>query len=275
MAALLGTDAHLDEALPDILIIDEGTFFSCSFDRSFIEEVLKICARESRCGPGKLLEIDIISYGLVLGMYFKYFLSALHIGKTYGYLSVESSGTEYGRIEDIHTVGGCKNYYAFIYFKTIHLHKELVKSLLTLVVTAAHSGASLSAHSIYLIDKYKTGCILLGIRKEVSDSGCADADEHLNEIGTRDGEKGHLSLSGYGFCQKSLTGSGLSLQQNTLGDPCSKLIVLCGILKEINYLIKILFFFRKTCHIIECHFAVCDQLGSALAEIHQPAVAAT
>ena len=97
-------------------------------------------------------------------MYLEYFFSSLNIGIAYHYLSVETSGTEKCGVKDI--------------------NKELVKGLLTLIVTAAQSCASLAAYCVDLVDEDDRGGIFLCCFKKVSYSGSTDADKHLNEVGT-------------------------------------------------------------------------------------------
>ena len=107
-----------------------------------------------------------------------------HIRLPYAYFPVETAGTEDGRIQYIHTVGGCHDYDSFIETKTVHLHKELVQRLLPLIMSAAHSCSPAPCNSIDLIDKDNTGSILLGLLKEVTDSGRADTYTHLYKIRT-------------------------------------------------------------------------------------------
>ena len=117
-------------------------------------------------------------------MYLEYFFSSLNIGIAYHYLSVETSGTEKCGVKDI-TAVCCRNYdNALVALKAVHFNKELVKGLLTLIVTAAQSCASLAAYCVDLVDEDDRGSIFLCCFKKVSYSGSTDADKHLNEVGT-------------------------------------------------------------------------------------------
>ena len=115
-------------------------------------------------------------------MYLENFLSALDIWISNHNLSVETSGTEKCGVEDITSVGGCDNDNALVALKAVHFNKELVKGLLTLIVTAAKTCASLTAHSVDLIDEYDSGGIFLCCFKKVSYTACTHAHEHLNEV---------------------------------------------------------------------------------------------
>ena len=110
------------------------------------------------------------------------FLSALDIRRIDRYLSVKTSRTEDSFIQYVHTVGSCKNYDSLIRSESIHLYKELVQSLLTLVMSTAKSCTSLSGNGIDLIYKYDTWCVLLCLCKKISHSRCTDTDEHLHEV---------------------------------------------------------------------------------------------
>ena len=86
-------------------------------------------------------------------MYLKNFLSALDIGITYSYLSVKTAGSEKCGVKNVRSVCSSNNNYAFIFAEAVHFYKHLVESLLTFIVAAAHTCASLSADSINLINE--------------------------------------------------------------------------------------------------------------------------
>ena len=103
-------------------------------------------------------------------MDFQNFFSARHIGSSDCNLSVESSGSHNGRVEDIHTVGCSHDDNALVHTEAVHLDKHLIQGLLSLIVSTAHTGTTTSGNSIYLINKDNTWRILLGLGKEVSHS---------------------------------------------------------------------------------------------------------
>lgn len=91
--------------------------------------------------------------------------------------------------------------------ETIHLNQELVERLLSLVVTAAHAGTTLSGNRIDLIDKDNTRGIFLGFLKQIADTGCADTDEHFNKIRTGNREERNACLTRHRFGKQCFTGS--------------------------------------------------------------------
>ena len=109
-------------------------------------------------------------------------LSSLGVGISDSDLSVKASRSEKRRIKDIGTVCCGNDYNALIFFKSIHLNKKLVESLLSFIVTAAHSCASVTAYCIDLVYKDYGRRLFFRLVKKVSDSRSADTDIHLDKI---------------------------------------------------------------------------------------------
>ena len=82
------------------------------------------------------MKIYILGKRLILHVDSEDLLSALYIRSVDRYLSIETSRTKDSLVQNIHSVCSCKNDDSLIYTKTIHLDKQLVESLLTLVMTA-------------------------------------------------------------------------------------------------------------------------------------------
>ena len=112
----------------------------------------------------------------------EYFLSCLYIRHTDNNLSIKSARTQQSRIQHIRSISCGKDNDAGVAVKSIHLHKQLVQSLLTLIVTATEAGTSLTAYRINFIDKDDTRCILLSLFKQIPDTGCTNSDEHLDKV---------------------------------------------------------------------------------------------
>ena len=151
-------------------------------DRRLVDQVLQIRAGETGSCARNALQIHIVSQRLVLRVYLQDFFSCAYIRAIHGNPAVETTGTQNRRIQDIHTVRGRHHDNADIRREAVHLHQELIQRLLALIVAAAHAAASLSCHSVDLINKYNTGRMVLRIRKEVAHTGSTDADIHLNKV---------------------------------------------------------------------------------------------
>src|SRR5947207_526242 len=82
----------------------------------------------------------------------------------------------------------------------------------------AEPGATVAADGVDLVDEDDGRRAALGLLEQVADPGGADADEHLDEVRTRDGEEGHARLTGDRPGEQRLTGAGRAEQQDALGD---------------------------------------------------------
>ena len=140
---------------------------------------------------------------------------------------------------------------------------------------ASEAGASSARHCIYLIDEDDAGCVFLCFREEIPDSGSSHSDEHLHEVGARDGKERHSCLSRHCLCQQGLTGTGRAHEYHTLGYPGSHCRIFGRTLEEVHYLLEILFLFHESGHVLEGYLSLSGSHhpGSALPEIHHAAAA--
>ena len=111
--------------------------------------------------------------------------SSVNIGKIYGYLSVETTGTEKCGIKNVGTVSCGDNDNSFVRAESVHLNEKLVEGLLTLVVTAAETCASVTADCVDLVYEYDGSGGFSRRVKEVAYTGSAYTDVHFNEIRSR------------------------------------------------------------------------------------------
>ena len=84
--------------------------------------------------------------------------------------SVKTSRTKKSRIKNLRSVGRSKDQKSLGCIKSIHLRKQLVQCLLTLIISAAIAGITAFTNGIDLIDKYDTRSILLGFLEKVTDT---------------------------------------------------------------------------------------------------------
>ena len=106
--------------------------------------------------------------------------------------------------------------------KTIHLNKHLVQRLLTLVMSAAHTGflgflPTASISSIKMIH----GAFFFASVKQVTDTGCTDTDKHFHEIRTGNTEERNTRFTGNGFRKQCLTGSRRAAPEAHLSGFCA------------------------------------------------------
>ena len=95
-------------------------------------------------------------------------LSSLDVRVSDRDLTVETAGTQERRVEDVGTVGGGDHDDAEVRGKSVHLDQQLVEGLLTLIVAAAETRASLTSYSVDFIYEYYTGRVLLSLVEQIT-----------------------------------------------------------------------------------------------------------
>src|SRR5205085_4320921 len=112
------------------------------------------------------------------------------------------------------------------------------------------------------------GSILLALLKEIADAARANADEHLHQVASRDGEEWNIRLAGNRTSQQGLTGSGRSYQEHALGNAPAQLLKFLRLAQELNDLAQLFLGLVNTRDIFEGNFLLLhrEQTGTALAE---------
>ena len=153
-----------------------------SQDSGLIDHIGKVRTNGTGCGKGNCLEINGIVKPYILRMNLQDINTSFQIRTVNDNTAVKTSRTKKCRIQYLRTVGSCQDQKSLGSIKTIHLSKQLVQSLLTLVITSAVMGITALSNGINLINKYDTRCILLGFLKKVTDTGSTYANEHLHKF---------------------------------------------------------------------------------------------
>ena len=112
--------------------------------------------------------------------------ASLHIRPIDDDAAIEAAGTEERGIENVGTIGRGDENDAFVRLEAVHLDEQLIQRLLAFIVSAAQTGAAMTADRIDLVDEDDAGRVLLSLFEEIANARRADADEHLDEIGTAD-----------------------------------------------------------------------------------------
>ena len=147
-------------------------------------------------------------------MYFEDGFPLFQVGKFYMYLPVEPSGAHQGTVENIGTVGCCKDDHTGIAGKTIHFGKQLVQGIFPFVVGSGHGIFPPGpANGINFIDKDNAGSFFFGLFEKVAYPGGPDPHEHLNKIRSRNTEERDFSFPRYRFGKQCFTCSGRANQQ--------------------------------------------------------------
>jgi len=219
-----------------------ATFLTACQQRRLVQQVLQIRAGKAGGSLGHLTQIHILRQRLVAGVDLQDLLAALNVRQTHIHLTVEPSGTQQRRIEDIHTVGGGQHHHALVGAEAVHFHQQLVQGLLPLIVAAAQTAAALTAHRVDLVDEHDGGRVLLGLHKQVADTAGADAHVHFHKVGAGDGQELYPRLTGHCLGQQRFTGARRAHQQHALGDVRAQLQVLLRVAEEFHDLLQFLFF---------------------------------
>ena len=166
-------------------------------------------------------------------------LRPVQVGRVDADLAVEAAGAQQRGVEDVGTVRRRDQDDVGLDVEAVHLDEQLVEGLLALVVAAAHAGAAVAADGVDLVDEDDGRGVLLGLLEQVAHAAGADADEHLDEVGTGDRVERHAGLAGDGAGEQGLAGSGRAVQQHALRDAGADGLELGGLLQEVLDLLQL------------------------------------
>src|SRR5271157_1219341 len=162
--------------------LDLFFIFSRSQKRCLVDQVGKVSAGEAWCAPRYDRQVDNPGEDGLFRMHAENSLSALDIRNRDDNLPVESARPQKGWVKHVRPVGCGHNNDTLVRFEPVHFHEQLVKRLLSLVMSSTEARSSVPAHSIYLVYEYDAGCILLALVKQVSHARRTNAHEHFNEV---------------------------------------------------------------------------------------------
>src|SRR5437763_12851390 len=133
----------------------------------------------------------------------------------------------------------------------------------------------MAADGVDLGDGEDAGRVLLSLLEEIAHAGRTYADEHLHEVGARDGEERNPRLARDGAREQGLARAGGAHQEHALGDASAELGELLRILEESDDLLELLFRLVDAGDVREGDLVVVlgEQLRLALAEAHRLAAA--
>ena len=97
-------------------------------------------------------------------------------------LSVKSTWSEQRWIEYVGTVGRRHNDNIVVGLESVHLNKQLIERLLSLVVTTTKTCTTLSADCVYFVYEYYARAVLFCRIKKASYTACAHAHVHFHKV---------------------------------------------------------------------------------------------
>ena len=233
-----------------------------------VQHVFQVRTRHARGALGQRLQVHVLGQRLVLRMHVQDLLAARQIRVGHRDLAVEAARAQQRWIQNVRTVSGGHQNHSVAVAEAVHFHQQLVQGLLTLVVAAAHAGATLTADRVDLIDEDDARRVLLRLLKQVAHARRTHTDEHLHEVGTGNGEEGHARLAGHGAGQQRLTRTGRAVQQHAARDLCPQRLITARVGQEVADLVQLLHSLVGTGYVIEgCIRVVLVQLlGGGFAE---------
>ena len=164
----------------------------------------------------------------------------LELGQRHDDLTVEAARAQQRGVEDVGPVRRRHHHDALGRLEAVHLGQHLVERLLALVVATAEAGAALAADRVDLVDEDDRPAELARVLEEVAHPRCADADEHLHEVGARDRQERHAGLAGHGPRDQRLAGARRPDEQHALRDAGADLAEPLGHLQEVDDLSDLL-----------------------------------
>jgi len=263
-----GDDAH--DALFELQVVDLLLALAGGEQGRLVHQVGQVGTGEPGRLAGQGLDVDGRRHRLATAVHLEDALAADAVGPVDNDLAVEAAGAQKRRVEDVGPVGGRDQDHVVLHLEAVHLDQELVQRLLALVMAAAHAGAAVAADGVDLVHEDDAWRVLLGLLEQVAHAACADADEHLDEIGARDREERHARLTRDRAGEQRLAGAGRSEQQHPLGDARAQRLELLRVLEELLDLLQLLDGLIDAGHVLERDLGRVDRhpLGAALAEAH-------
>ena len=185
-------------------------------------------------------------------MYHEDFLTFVQVGQIHMNLTVKTSSTEQGSIQNVSTVGGCHDDDTAVSAKSIHLRQELVEGAFTFVVTThCCSLATSTTDGINLVDEDDARRFCLCLLEEVAHTAGTHTHEHFHKLRTRQGEERHTSLACYSFGKQRLTCSRRTYKKSSLRDLTTQIGVFLRCFQEIDNLLHLLLGTCLSCHILK------------------------
>ena len=201
-------------------------------------------------------------------MHFQNSDTPLQIRPVHDDAPVETARAQKCLVQDLRPVGRAQDQDSLGRLETVHFGEQLVQGLFSLLVSAAVLGVAAAADGVDLIDENNAGRVLVRFLEKVADTGSAYTNVQFNKVGTGQREEGDVRLSCYSLCKQSLAGAGRAHKKGSLGELCSDLHILAGIMQEVDHFLKGLLGLVLACDIRECDPGVLLHifLGRALSD---------
>ena len=226
----------------EVLFPDFVSVVACSHERRFVADVGDVCAGEARCLSRQHFEVEVFVHFQRCAVHFEDGDAFGKFGKVHMNLTVKSSGTKQGGVQDVHAVGGCKDNDAGVCSEAVHLGQELVERVFAFVV-ASHLNvfAACTSDGVNFIDEDDAGRLLLGLLEEVSHAACAHADKHFDKVRASHGKERDVGFACHSLCQQCFACARRSHEEGTFGNLSAEVSVFLRSFEEIDNFANLLF----------------------------------
>ena len=189
-------------------------------DRRLVHEVLQVGADHAGRCRCHVTEVHLRRERNPAGMDGQDASPTVLVRRVHRYAPVEAARTQQRGVEDLGPVRGGEDDHPLGAGEPVHLYEDLVKRLLSLVMSSGLGGAATacSPYRVELVDEHDGRCALPGLAEQVPHPGRAHPRVQLDEVGPGDGEEGHARLPGDGPRQECLARAGRSVEQDALRD---------------------------------------------------------
>ena len=279
---LFGTQNHRlttgteNDSIAGVLEVDAFDLLRLATDcdkRCFVDQVGKVGTRHARCGLGHRVHVDVRAHPLVAAVDFEDCLTLAPLRQWNHDLTVEATGAQQRRIENVRAVGRSEDHDALGGLKAVHFCQHLVERLLPFVVASAEASTTLAANRVDLVNEDNGLAHALGLLEEVANAAGADTDEHLHEVGTGDAQEADSGLASDSAGEEGLAGAGRTDQQDALGDPGANFLEPIRHSEEVDHLGDLLLHAVITGNVVKRRrwAAGVVRLGFRLADRHDAA----
>ncbi len=166
-------------------------------------------------------------------------LAARDVGAVDQDMAVKAAGPQQRRVERFGAVGRGDHDHTVVGVEAIHFDQQRVEGLFPFVVTPERIVAAAFAKGIQFVDEDDAGRAGDGLLEHIANPCRSHADEHFDEIAPREPVERHARFAGDGLGQQRLAGPWGADQQHASGYPTAELLVLFGVLEEIDDLIDL------------------------------------
>jgi len=180
-------------------------------------------------------------------------LAAFHVRLVNYNLPVKPSRAKQCRVKHVRSVCSAKNDESFFVVKSVHLYKQLVKRLLTFIISAQVVYTAL-ADCIKFIDENDAGSFLACSLEQIAYAAGTDANKHFYKIRAAYSIERNSSLACYSAGKQCLTCSRRSHQKYTLRNFSADISIFFWRLKEIDNFHKLFLCFINTGNICKASF---------------------